>query len=249
MKEIWSSFKIQPLQWTKRCLVTVMMPGLFCSEWLQHLSWSSLPGLAVGRSNSRLSSLLSWRLFWGLLRRISSRASISPTFSFFYLLLENMAKYIQKYCPTTYRNPKSMEWWSSEGNGPKCTKSLLLAHPIGSKSHYSHALQSEKDIWPLSPNEIIQGVSLQESMVHLYQVMNSPTSIFQSFRVLGCAASIATSSAQDGAAALQRHFMLDKLEMSVTSWLSHFQPYNCGKLEEHKYCHNNHEDVQLLVNS
>jgi len=48
--------------------------------------------------------------------------------------------------------------------------------------------------------------------VHLYQMMNSPHSISQSLRALLCAASIATSSAQDAATALQRHLMLGKVE-------------------------------------
>ena len=47
----------------------------------------------------------------------------------------------------------------------------------------------------------------------LCQMMNSPPSIKQSFRALRCAASIATSSAQDGATALQRRLMLGKLEI------------------------------------
>lgn len=34
---------------------------------------------------------------------------------------------------------------------------------IGSKSHNPYGLQRAKDIWPLSPNEIVHGISLQKN--------------------------------------------------------------------------------------
>jgi len=93
-------FKIQPLQCTEKCPITVKVYqhvlGLSCSERLQHLSWSSLPGLAMGRSHSWVASLQSSGWFWELSGRFNRKASTSPVFSFSYLLLENIAKQVKK---------------------------------------------------------------------------------------------------------------------------------------------------------